>query len=124
MSAYLDLLMFAVACLVLLMGFPVAFTLAGVALAFGLIGQSLDMFDMGFFYALPQRIFGTMTNEVLIAVPLSCLWAPCWNARGWPKTCLKTCHACLPECAAGWAFRCRLSGRYWPPPPALSGPRL
>ena len=41
MSAYLDLLMFAVACLVLLMGFPVAFTLAGVALAFGLIGQAL-----------------------------------------------------------------------------------
>ena len=70
MSAHLDLLMFAVACLVLLMGFPVAFTLAGVALAFGLIGQSLDMFDMGFFFALPQRIFGTMTNEVLIAVPL------------------------------------------------------
>lgn len=70
MSAHLDLLMFAAACLVLLMGFPVAFTLAGVAFAFGLIGQSLDIFDMGFFYALPQRIFGTMTNEVLIAVPL------------------------------------------------------
>ena len=70
MSAYLDLLMFAAACLVLLLGFPVAFTLAGVALAFGLIGQSLDIFDMGFFYALPQRIYGTMTNEVLIAVPL------------------------------------------------------
>ena len=70
MSAHLDLLMFAAACLVLLMGFPVAFTLAGVALAFGLIGQSLNIFDMGFFYALPQRIFGTMTNEVLIAVPL------------------------------------------------------
>jgi tripartite ATP-independent transporter DctM subunit len=62
--------MFAAACLVLLLGFPVAFTLAGVALAFGLIGQSLDIFDMGFFYALPQRIYGTMTNEVLIAVPL------------------------------------------------------
>ena len=70
MSAHLDLLMFAAACLALLMGFPVAFTLAGVALAFGLIGQGLDIFDMGFFYALPQRIFGTMTNEVLIAVPL------------------------------------------------------
>ena len=70
MSAHLDLLMFAAACLVLLMGFPVAFTLAGVALAFGLIGQGLDIFDMGFFYALPQRIYGTMTNEVLIAVPL------------------------------------------------------
>ena len=70
MSAYLDLLMFAAACLVLLLGFPVAFTLAGVALAFGLIGQGLDVFDTGFFYALPQRIYGTMTNEVLIAVPL------------------------------------------------------
>ncbi|MAI52502.1 MAG: tripartite transporter [Rhodobiaceae bacterium] len=62
--------MFAAACLVLLLGFPVAFTLAGVALAFGFIGQSLDIFDIGFFYALPQRIYGTMTNEVLIAVPL------------------------------------------------------
>ncbi len=70
MSAYLDLLMFAAACSVLLLGFPVAFTLAGVALAFGLIGQSLDIFDIGFFFALPQRIYGTMTNEVLIAVPL------------------------------------------------------
>ena len=70
MSAYLDLLMFAAACLVLLAGFPVAFTLAGVAIAFGLIGQMFGVFDMAFFYALPQRIYGNMTNEVLIAVPL------------------------------------------------------
>ena len=70
MSAYLDLLMFAAACLVLLAGFPVAFTLAGVAIAFGLIGQMFGLFDMAFFYALPQRIYGNMTNEVLIAVPL------------------------------------------------------
>ncbi len=70
MSEILDLLMFGVACLFLMAGFPVAFTLAGVALAFGLLGHGLDIFDLSFFYALPQRIFGTMTNEVLMAVPL------------------------------------------------------
>ena len=51
-------------------GFPVAFTLAGTSLLFGFIGQAAGVFDIGFFYALPQRIFGTMTNEVLMAVPL------------------------------------------------------
>ena len=66
----LDLAMFAAACIVLMLGFPVAFTLAGVALAFALIGWLVGVFDMSFLSALPQRIFGTMTNEVLIAVPL------------------------------------------------------
>ena len=66
----LDILMFVVACLVLLAGFPVAFSLAGVALIFAFIGAALGVFDMSFVGFLPQRIFGTMTNEVLIAVPL------------------------------------------------------
>ncbi len=66
----LDLLMFGVACVVLLLGFPVAFSLAGVALAFGALGWVFGIFDPSFFSAMPQRIFGTMTNEVLIAVPL------------------------------------------------------
>ena len=70
MAEALDLIMFAVACLFLMAGFPVAFTLAGAALIFGLLGHWFDVFDTSFFYALPQRIFGTMTNEVLIAVPL------------------------------------------------------
>ncbi len=70
MSEALDLLMFASACLLLMSGFPVAFTLAGTALLFGFVGQAAGVFDIGFFYALPQRIFGTMTNEVLMAVPL------------------------------------------------------
>jgi len=70
MAEYLDLLMFVVACAFLMSGFPVAFTLAGIAFAFGLLGHYFDIFDTSFFYALPQRIFGTMTNEVLMAVPL------------------------------------------------------
>jgi TRAP-type mannitol/chloroaromatic compound transport system permease large subunit len=70
MSETLDLLMFACACLFLMSGYPVAFTLAGTALIFGLIGHYFGIFDTAFFFALPQRIFGTMTNEVLMAVPM------------------------------------------------------
>ncbi len=66
----LDLLMFAAACVFLLAGFPVAFTLGGTALLFALIGLGLGVLDFGFLSAVPQRVFGVMTNEVLIAVPL------------------------------------------------------
>lgn len=70
LRASLDILMFVTVCAVLLTGFPVAFTLAGVALAFGVIGIVFGVFDFGFMAALPQRIYGNMTNDVLIAVPL------------------------------------------------------
>ncbi|MDD7911818.1 TRAP transporter large permease subunit [Pseudovibrio exalbescens] len=64
----LDIFMFAAACILLMAGFPVAFTLAGVALVFGLIGTMFGgSMTLG---AIPSRIFGTMTNETLIAVPL------------------------------------------------------
>ena len=55
---------------VLMTGFPVAFTLAGVALFFGMLGSILGLFDMAFIQALPNRIYGIMTNDLLIAVPL------------------------------------------------------
>jgi len=63
-------LMFACVCLVLLLGYPVAFTLGGVALLFGLAGAAFDVFSLGELLAMPSRLFGTMTNETLIAVPL------------------------------------------------------
>ncbi len=52
------------------MGFPVAFTLAGTALMFAGLGWALGAFDPSFFGFFPNRIYGVMTNEVLIAVPL------------------------------------------------------
>ena len=55
---------------VLMTGFPVAFTLSGVALFFGVIGSCFDLFDMALIQALPNRIYGIMTNDLLIAVPL------------------------------------------------------
>lgn len=54
----------------LMLGFPVAFTLGGVALIFGFIGNQFGVFDYALLRGLPSRFFGTMTNEVLVAVPL------------------------------------------------------
>ncbi|HEV7275704.1 MAG TPA: TRAP transporter large permease subunit [Devosiaceae bacterium] len=55
---------------VLLLGFPVAFTLAGTALIFGTAGMFLGVFDPSNFSSLANRYVGFMTNEVLVAVPL------------------------------------------------------
>ena len=67
---YFALYMFATVCLVLLAGFPVAFSLAGTALAFALLGHQLEIFDDAFLQALPNRLFGIMGNQILVAVPL------------------------------------------------------
>lgn len=57
-------------CAAMMIGFPVAFTLAGVSVLFALLGASLGVFDLIFFNAIPGRIFGVMANENLVAVPL------------------------------------------------------
>lgn len=70
MSALMSLGLFLAVGLSLLAGFPVAFTLAGVALIFALIGIMTGIFDPAFLGAFPSRIFGIMSNETLIAVPV------------------------------------------------------
>lgn len=62
--------MFAVVCAVLMLGFPVAFSLGGTALAFALVGAGFDIFDLRLLGGLPSRYLGIMVNEVLVAVPL------------------------------------------------------
>ncbi|MFT6274182.1 MAG: tripartite ATP-independent transporter DctM subunit [Halioglobus sp.] len=62
--------MFAAVCLLLMFGYPVAFTLAGTALAFAAGGILIGIFDVDFLGALPGRLFGTINNATLIAVPL------------------------------------------------------
>jgi len=66
----LSLIMFFTTLGLLLFGFPVAFTLAGSALIFGFIGEALEIFNFRMIGFFPQRIFGTMINEPLVAVPL------------------------------------------------------
>lgn len=63
-------LMFLTAFGLLLTGFPVAFVLSGTGAVFAFVGAWLGIFDISLLGAFPQRIFGTMTNEVLVAVPL------------------------------------------------------
>lgn len=65
MAEHLPILLFIALFALLLMGFPVAFTLGGVALFFGIFTVGFD-----FFHLLPLRIWGVMNNYVLIAVPL------------------------------------------------------
>jgi tripartite ATP-independent transporter DctM subunit len=60
----------AAVCVFLLAGYPVALTLGGMSLAFALAGAALGLFQIGLLNALPQRIFGVVSNDVLIAIPL------------------------------------------------------
>jgi tripartite ATP-independent transporter DctM subunit len=62
--------LFAAVFVLLLSGYPVAFTLAGTALAFTFIGEAAGTFDPAFLQALPNRLYGIITNQILIAVPL------------------------------------------------------
>ena len=66
----LAIIMFVTTLGLLLFGFPVAFTLAGTALLFGFLGDALEIFNFRMLGFFPQRIFGTMINEPLVAVPL------------------------------------------------------
>lgn len=61
--------MFAGALVLLSFGYPVAFSLGGVAIIFGLIGIAMGIFDPIFMTAMPQRIFGIMANYTLLAIP-------------------------------------------------------
>ena len=70
MAEFIPFLMFLAACLVLMAGYPVAFSLAGTALLFAMVGTVTGHFDVAFIQALPNRLFGTMENTTLIAVPL------------------------------------------------------
>ncbi|MGI9302224.1 MAG: TRAP transporter large permease [Gammaproteobacteria bacterium] len=63
-------LMFLGVVVLLLAGFPVAFSLAGSALLFALLAAALGVLELSFLSAFPQRIFSVMRNEVLVAVPL------------------------------------------------------
>jgi len=70
MIELIPLLLFAVVCICLLFGYPVAFSLAGTALIFAGIGSATGTFEPVFLEALPNRLFGIIRNETLIAVPL------------------------------------------------------
>ena len=85
MPEYMSLVLFATVFALLLLGFPVAFTLGGVSLIFGYF-----TFGMGFFQLLPLRIWGIMTNYVLIAVPLFVFMGMMFEKSGLAEELLET----------------------------------
>ena len=62
-------LMFATLVIVLLIGYPVAFSLAAVGIGWGLVGINLGLLQPTLLQALPERIWGVMSNDTLLAVP-------------------------------------------------------
>jgi TRAP-type mannitol/chloroaromatic compound transport system permease large subunit len=62
-------IMFATLVVCLLIGYPATFTLAAVGLFFGIIGIELGLFAPNFLQALPERVYGTMNNDTLLAIP-------------------------------------------------------
>ncbi|HCS92634.1 MAG: TRAP transporter large permease subunit [Thiohalocapsa sp. PB-PSB1] len=70
MIEIMPLLLFIAVGAMLLLGYPVAMSLGGTALLFALFGYWFDLFDPAFIGFLPNRLYGIMTSEILIAVPL------------------------------------------------------
>lgn len=70
MVELMAILLFACICLALMAGYPVAFTLGGVSLLFAGIGVLTGTFDGSYLSALPNRLFGIMNNQTMLAVPL------------------------------------------------------
>ena len=93
MSAITDWLgpsMFAGALVLLSLGYPVAFSLGGVAVLFALIGVSLDIFEPVFLTAMPTRIFGIMNNFTLLAIPYFIFMGSMLESSGIAENLLET----------------------------------
>jgi len=70
MAEILAVAMVVAVCVLLLVGYPVALTLAGVSLGFAVVGAETGAMNLALLGALPERIFGIMGNDVLLAIPL------------------------------------------------------
>ncbi|MDD3993014.1 MAG: TRAP transporter large permease subunit [Desulfobacteraceae bacterium] len=81
----LPLLMFVALAVLIMIGYPVAFTLGGLALFFGMIGFGLDFFTL-----LPMRIWGRMSGFTLVAVPLFIFMGVCLDRSGLAEDLLDT----------------------------------
>src|SRR5712675_558699 len=69
LSHYMAPIMFMALVVFLLLGYPVAFSLGAVGLIFALLGIEIGLFRPDFLQALPERIYGIMNNDVLLAIP-------------------------------------------------------
>jgi TRAP-type mannitol/chloroaromatic compound transport system permease large subunit len=123
LAEVLSLAMFAVACGILLLGFPVAFTLAGTAIGFAGLGWLLGVFDFAFMGALASRYFGVMVNELLVAVPLFVFMGVMLERSKIAEQLLETMGLLFGTMRGGLGLSVIFVGMLLRRPPASSGPR-
>ena len=97
-------LMFAALIVFLLLGYPVAFALAANGIVFGLIGIELGMLQPSLFQALPQRIWGVMSNDTLLAVPFFTFMGLILERSGMAEDLLDTIGQLFGPMRGGLAF--------------------
>ncbi len=102
--------MFAGALAMLSLGYPVAFSLGGVAILFGTIGIALGVFDPIFLTAMPQRIFGIMNNFTLLAIPYFIFMGAMLDKSGIAEELLETMGALFGRIRGGLAVAVVLVG--------------
>lgn len=107
---WLGPLMFAGALMLLSLGYPVAFSLGGVAILFGLLGIGLGVFDPIFMTAMPQRIFGIMSNYTLLAIPYFIFMGAMLEKSGIAERLLETMGILLGRLRGGLALAVVLVG--------------
>ncbi len=88
----------------LLIGYPVAFSLAAVGLSYALLGMELGLFTPFFLQALPERVFGIMRNETLLAVPFFTLMGLILERSGMAEDLLDTIGQLFGPVRGGLAY--------------------
>ncbi|MBD2083284.1 TRAP transporter large permease subunit [Leptolyngbya sp. FACHB-17] len=109
-SEWLGPLMFVGALVLLSFGYPVAFALGGVAIVFAITGIVLGVFDPVFLTAMPQRIFGTMSNYTLLAIPYFIFMGSMLERSGIAERLLETVGILLGKLRGGLALAVVLVG--------------
>ncbi|MDB9447367.1 TRAP transporter large permease [Anabaena sp. CS-542/02] len=102
--------MFAGALVLLSLGYPVAFSLGGVSIIFGILGIVLGVFDPIFLTAMPQRIFGIMANYTLLAIPYFIFMGSMLEKSGIAENLLETMGIVLGRLRGGLALAVVLVG--------------
>jgi tripartite ATP-independent transporter DctM subunit len=103
-TAYIAPLMFCTLVVFLLLGYPVAFALAALGIFFGFVGFELGLLTPELFQALPERIFGIMSNDTLLAVPFFTFMGLILERSGMAEDLLDTIGQLFGPLRGGLAF--------------------
>src|SRR5262249_3415289 len=97
-------IMFGALVIFLLLGYPAAFSLGAVGLIFALIGIELGLFQPNFLQALPERVYGIMSNDTLLAIPFFTLMGLILERSGMAEDLLDTIGQLFGTIRGGLAY--------------------